>query len=338
MKTLLILIFAASLSAMGAACVPEQSDDDTDIDGTPQPDFEPGMDPQPGMNPGPQPGCDCVGAQICQAGACVDVALPQPGPEINTEADPGCAGQTIAFVSGLVIDENSNPVVGAKAQSCMRVNPTGQLLCLQPGDTGADGTFSVAIPDSARCVDEVTSRVLQPLANRATQYCLNPLPQSTILQVEEPIVLYSTEPATTVPSGAGTVVFADGMEIDVDPALLFSDITKVAAGKVDPSARGLCFLEGEPTPDALYTFSPEADVVDGTFPIRVPNDKGLAAGAKVDLFVLGGLDCHLADGSLVEEAHWEQYGTGTVDPSGAFIASDAGSHLPCMTWFGYQAQ
>ena len=91
-------------------------------------------------------------------------------------------------------------------------------------------------------------------------------------------------------------------------------------------------------PDGLWAFWPESAVDGVGFPVRIPNTGNLAAGTQVDLFVLGGLECNLDDGTHVPEGVWSQYGTGTVRADGAVIESDAGSGLPCFTWFGYRAR
>ena len=36
-----------------------------------------------------------------------------------------------------------------------------------------------------------------------------------------------------------------------------------------------------------------------------------------------------------QEGEWVPFGTGTVSADGTTIESDAGSGLPCLTWFGY---
>jgi hypothetical protein len=64
---------------------------------------------------------------------------------------------------------------------------------------------------------------------------------------------------------------------------------------------------------------------------------GLAPGAQVNLYVMGGLSTKVND-EPVPEGEWAMYGTGTVDAEGAFINSDEGSLLPTLNWVGYAAQ
>jgi hypothetical protein len=251
----------------------------------------------------------------------------------------------VSFIAGYVVDDGDRPVSGAKAQACLRNANSGDLLCLSPADSGADGTFGIVVPDNARCSSEVTARVLVPGTDRSTMYCHIALPAegSTVISNTESIVLYPTTRATDLPeegvvTDERTVTFADGLQIDVIPDIFFGageGYAGLAVGEI--AAEDLCFMEGK-TADAIYAFSPEGDVLDGAFPIRVPNKTGLAPGAKAVFSVLGGLDCHLPDGELVPEAEWTDYGTGTVDEAGEFIVSDDDGHLPCFTWFGYRAQ
>ena len=42
------------------------------------------------------------------------------------------------------------------------------------------------------------------------------------------------------------------------------------------------------------------------------------------------------DGTMVEEADWEQFGTGNVTADGTFITSNAATPLPYLSWFGYR--
>ncbi len=105
----------------------------------------------------------------------------------------------------------------------------------------------------------------------------------------------------------------------------------------NPVADPPCFAEGLDLL-GLYAFAPEVAVLGATggFPIRIPNVHGLADGTRVDLFVLGGLDTFLPDGTQVHEAAFEAYGTASV--SGGMIVRDVGSELPYLSWLGYRVR
>ena len=57
-----------------------------------------------------------------------------------------------------------------------------------------------------------------------------------------------------------------------------------------------------------------------------------ASGTDVSLWVLGGLDCTLANDTHLEEGDWHRFGTATVSGDGSRIEGDP---LPCLNWVGY---
>ncbi|MEZ4465668.1 MAG: hypothetical protein R3F43_14640 [bacterium] len=156
-------------------------------------------------------------------------------------------------------------------------------------------------------------------------------------------MLFPTTPARVIPpyapgDEARDVIFPDGTALlGLVPNDYFgSDYEAMGMRRIDPAARGLCFLGAEtPAPAGVIAFYPEGDLA-APIGVRVPNDLGLAAGASVVFSVLGSLDCTLPDGGHVAEAEWEDIGTGTVTADGAFIESDAGTGLPCINWMGYR--
>jgi len=190
-------------------------------------------------------------------------------------------------------------------------------------------------------------RVLHPRMTRATLYCdvdLSAL-DGAGLRIEAPFVLFPTAPATELPptgddQAPRTVVFADGLELrEVIPRLFYATAESyeaLSAWRVPTSDRGLCMLRGVPAMDGLYAFYPEGDVTGGVYPVSIPNATGLPAGAEVELFVLGGLDCTLLDGSLLSEGVWQSVGAAHVSADGATVDSDDGVGLPCLTWLGYR--
>lgn len=270
----------------------------------------------------------------------VDTGLDTPGPESCEDL----GGRLVQQVRGTIVDESGTPIEGAKAQVCIRGAGGGALVCLRPGDTDAQGGFDIGVPQINQCMDEMTLRSLVPSQPYATTYCHVPLEgaQTTMDLTGSPFVLFGTTPPTTLPDrGDGTqtvtVVFADGLEVDVRPEALSgvaSEYDRMSASRVDPTSDGLCFLSVDNVPDRLYAFLPEVDILNDAFDVRIPNDDGLAAGTEVELWVLGGLATTIQGGGSVREAEWEPYGTGTVDADGAFIAAPAGFHT--FNWFGYR--
>jgi hypothetical protein len=246
-------------------------------------------------------------------------------------------GTRVAEVVGSVHDEAYDPIPEAKAQVCSRQAGGGTLLCLPPSTTASDGTFAIGVPSPAQCMERAVMRVVLPEASYATAYCIQDLP------LDDPIsfTLHRVDPANALPPRgdpevARTVRFADGLELDMTPAELSpsSGYESLAARRFDPRAPGICFLDDPSHVRALYAFAPETTVRAAGASVRIPNADGLSPGAEVPLFVLGGLGCERADGTLIDEGEWEQFGTGTVSEDGAFIV---GAGLPCLTWMGHGA-
>jgi hypothetical protein len=274
------------------------------------------------------------------------VAEPVENPPANNGE---CRATFVGAFRGWIADQSGYPVRGAKAQACVIVEPGSTLICLRPADVDDNGVYTVSVPENSACISSVAMRVLKPGAGLATNYC-NEVPADVVgadgvIRTTDPYVIYPTDPAAEVPEGAlddtVTVRYEDGLEVDVTAARYFptsGSLSQARARKIDPADRGLCFLEGQPAPDGLYAFWPEAAIDDAGYPVRIPNTDGLAAGAKVSLFVVGGLECGTEAGVHIPEGEWFEFGTGTVTADGATIASDAGSELPCFTWLGYKAQ
>jgi hypothetical protein len=214
-------------------------------------------------------------------------------------------------------------------------------------DTDVSGAFTVNIPEDLQCLESAVVRVVVPGTSTTTSYCdVDIEGQGPTVEVSAPFVIYETTPATTIPpvgdaTAERTVVFADGLEIDIVPDRFASlnydvnDYTLLAAARLDDVAADQCFSADDPAFDGLYAFSPEADVDDASFAIRIPNTTGLAAGTSVSLFVLGGLLTSVPpDDTQVHEGEWYEYGTGVVAAGGEIIEAE----LPYFSWFGYRAQ
>ncbi len=339
------LLFVTTILLLTAvACSDPQETTDGDFPTTtPTPDMTPGpavnpgpmVDPGPAMNPEP--------SVTPEPGPAEPIMPTLPTPTIDTTPAPGCGGDWAAFVAGWVIDDSNRPISAAKVQLCTRQSPSGMLLCLRPSDSVADGTYAIEVPESSRCVTEATMRVLVPNNDSATMYCHIDTANAAngALNVNNPMVLYNTQRPMALPpmgdeSMPRTVTFPDGLEMTVTPGELYvagEGYDGLAVTRVEDTSQ-LCFIPPGAPPAGVYGFSPEGDVEGAGIPLRVPNTTGLAAGTTVSLYVLGGLDCRVG-GELVPEGEWFRFGSGTVDASGQFVVTDAGSELPCLTWFGY---
>lgn len=276
----------------------------------------------------------------------VDSGQPEDAGEvdggIDLTRDPSCTqGSWVVIVDGVLQDE-VGAGVEAKAQVCIRVAPSNNQICLRPADSAPSGEFSVVVVESARCMQSMVMRAVAPGTSYAASYChVDVSADEPIVDIPDPVVLYDTVPAQTLPPAGQTdqprtVVFEDGLELEVTPDDFFGDYSMLASKKVLANQPRPCFLPAGEAFDGVYALGPEEDISGDGFPVRIPNETNLAPGTVVDLYVLGGLFCQLPGApEPIEEGRWEQYGTATVNATGDFIE---GGRLPCVNWFGYKAQ
>ena len=297
----------------------------------------------------------------------IDPNAPLPTPTHTTLSPPaeidalkeapmieGCQGVYMTEIRGWVVDEVGAPLEAAKVQVCVRVYPSGELLCLMPGDTRANGYFSVEIPESARCMSEATLRTLIPREAFASMYChtnLSDLSEDTVLRLHDPIVLYETRPAISIDESTGaderSLTLMGDLTLTADPDTIYGPTFEEISGRPVPvDAPGLCFLdsesaepEEEPTPpmiDGVFTFYPEGDIVDAVATLTFPNTAGAPPMSEVALYTLGNLDCSiLGQVEGLEEGDWAQFGVGVVDEGGMWVEVNIDNGLPCLSWFGY---
>jgi hypothetical protein len=269
---------------------------------------------------------------------------PGPGLEgVDPTVPSGCTGTWIVGVRGRVEDTDRQGLGAVRTQVCATPAGSDLLLCLVPPTTDAAGDFAIVVDDlRARCVDRMTMRALLPGSAHATTYCeLALTPTDSVLDLPDPLVMFETRrpeclPPRGDPAAPRTVTLADGVELlDLRPEQI-DDYEALAGGRHDIT--GSCILSRAPPGGfaGTYGFRPETDV-DGGIAVRIPNDAGLAPGASVDLYELGGLATTLADGTSVEEGEWARIGTATVSADGATIESDPGTRLTVLTWLGWTA-
>jgi hypothetical protein len=290
-------------------------------------------------------GGDDAQRSMCEEPPPVRDPILDPGPGlagIDRTADPGCTGQWVVGVEGRVEDPAGVGIPGARTQICV-LPVGGSLLCLLPPTTDASGAFEAVVTDpAARCAERITMRVLLPASINATSYCeLELTPTDAVVSLTDPLVVFGLErPACLPPEGdptePRTVTLADGLELVGLRPEQIHDYDQLAAARHDLG--GQCMLRRAPAGDFLgaYGLRPETDV-DGGVGVRIPNATGLAAGASVDLYLLGGLASSLADGTAVEEGEWARFGTGTVSGDGRTIESDPGTRLTVLNWIAYRA-
>jgi hypothetical protein len=326
MKNLILASLIASVSAIGCGdSIGEPGPADTGTDtiedmGGDTPDEDTALDVTPDAEP--------------------EVAV-DTGPDVDPRDE--CEVDWVEEVRGSVVDDAGAPVDGAKAQLCVHIGaPDGNLICLRPEDTDSDGRFAITTPNSTRCVSNGSMRVFKPGSTFATTYC--PIDTASddagILEISDAVVLFETQPVAELPAygdaaSARAITFPVGLEIEeFVPEQLGFEFTEDAynnlgAARVAPGTAGLCFVDGEI--EGLIAFTVEANL-ERSIAFALENVDEYAAGASIDLFVLGGLQTTIEGGDHVPETEWMHYGQGTVSDDGATIVG----RLPAFTWLGYR--
>jgi hypothetical protein len=105
-----------------------------------------------------------------------------------------------------------------------------------------------------------------------------------------------------------------------------------------------CFLPAGEVPDALFALTPDwlGFAAPGGLKVAFDNGKGLPAGSKVTLYVVGSLDTKIrpleGQATVVPVGQWTELGGATVSADGKTIVSDPGSGLPGLGWIGWKAE
>jgi hypothetical protein len=270
--------------------------------------------------------------------------------ELDRTPDPACEGIWLAGIRGRVVDVAGEGVAGATVQHCLRLHD-GRFVCTAPPQnedgslrlemTDDEGWYAYVFDEEVRCVDELAVRVLHREQDLGTTYCHVPLaPERSVQLLPRPAVMYAVAPPAELPPlGDETtprdVTFEGGVVLtDVIPDRLFDgDYEDLRGGFVSPEEPRPCFLTEGDELLGLFAFAPEIGSGE-PLGLRLPNDAGLAEGAAVELLALGGLDTVRPDGSQIEEADFEPFGTATV--MGDAIVSDPGVAVPSLTTIGWR--
>jgi hypothetical protein len=262
----------------------------------------------------------------------------------NLAAVALAAGTWVAAVYGRIVDTRGDGVEGAFAQHCLRLHD-GRFVCTAPAMSLASGWYVQVFDEELRCVDEIAIRASKPGAGFSTTYCHIPLePDDGVQLLPHPAALLDVAPPAALPpvgdpAAPRDVAFEGGVTLTgVVPDELFGGDYEDLAGSSVPLTPAIdyrpCFLgEGEELL-GLYAFAPEVEPLTPVG-LRVPNDAELPDGTKVTLYALGGLATLRPDGTQIEEADFEAFGTATVQ--GDAIVSDEDVRMPALTWFGWRA-
>lgn len=257
--------------------------------------------------------------------------------------DPSCplTDAWIAEVHGRVVDESEGAQDNARIVFCIRHDLSSQsesAACLSPTPTHAGGEFTISVPEDQRCMQRAAVRIYLLPPTTSTTFCVVELSTTETTLELGPFTMFATDPPATLPPEDDrgverTVVFSDGLELDVTPQDYFAEYGNLAATVLDPDNSGFCFGDATAGFTRVYAMKPEGDLRAGVaFSMRIPNSEGLPAGSAVNLYILGGLGYDLADGTVVHEGEWQAYGTATVSGDGSIIE---GAALPFINWFAY---
>lgn len=257
--------------------------------------------------------------------------------------DPSCPASWVVGVTGRIQTAAGVGVEGARPQLCVRLHPDDVLVCLSPPATDANGDFAIVVPAELRCMTRAAMRAIAPRMPLATTYCpVHFAPGAgPIVAIAEPYVLHPVEPAVVPPIGDEVaqrdVAFPGGLVLTLAPVDLpmAGDYEALSGGAVEVAATG-CFA-GDLAPDGAYAFDPETSV-DAGAAVSIPNSTGLAAGTEVDLYVLGGLETRLIDGTQVEEGVLGRVGPATVSADGTAIVGGPDSRLPYLSWLVWKVR
>lgn len=247
---------------------------------------------------------------------------------------PACEVEPVDVVRGRVIDALGAPVERARPQLCVRLAEDDRLVCLMPPFTDAEGGFEIRVPADVRCMRSAAMRVLVTGGSYGTSYCpIELMPRAGVLELSEDVelfeVLRASLPAYGDPSAAREVPLGDALVVTLAPESIGdeADYARLGAVRVDPArscvpaARAL---------DGLIVSMPEKRLA---APFRLLAT-GLPAGSAVELFVIGGLDTQLPDGTVVPEAELARLGAGTVSDDGT-ITPEPTVLLPQLGWLGW---
>lgn len=274
------------------------------------------------------------------AGVVDDAGVVPDGGVEDLTRDPSCPVDVawVTEISGRVVDEAAAGFAQVVVQLCARTNED-QLLCLRPTTSLDDGAFAVEVSANARCMERATMRVVKPLTDTTTSYCSVPLTaDASTIALPTPYAVLATTRASTLPPAGDVdaeraVAFAGGLSLTVVPSTLPTDTYERLAARVldDVNDAPACLREGAPAMSTMVGFSPELEVAGAGLTARVPNTANLAAGTSVPMYALGSIDCRRADGSLLEEGHWDHFADGVVSADGSSIEV---AGVPCLTWLG----
>ena len=254
------------------------------------------------------------------------------------------APYSVSCVGGTVVDETGAPLSDQPVVVC------AGLRCVA-GRSDSDGWFAVSVGLSGLYS---IGLYFPPSTPRLTPFCSFPDLCDDAVHLCNEFVLYPAPTAgVTVPTGTlvadlrieasdgGALVIPAGAEVVLPiEAEGWLALTRFPLEEHVP-----CFVDPANLPLALYAVTPSDDlVIEGgsSFDpvlapagIDVPNETGLAAGAEVDIYVVGGV--HAIEAGMTE-GEWRSWAVATVTPDGTRIRTAPGVGIAYLTWFAIYAR
>ena len=335
-RILLALLLLTPLGACSdddvAHDVPDGADDGEATPDVPGPDADADgdADDAPGeVDPADDGGSEIPAVCAEPTGSCVDDSCHPPPFDVH------CVGGTVRDETGAPLGNQMVALCAAGRCYSARSRP--------------DGWFTASIPASVTAIDELalyfpsdpprhspfcrTTALCDGTVELCTDFRLYPAPATG---VELPFGALSTEVRVEASDGAALVLPAG---VEVLPPIGAEQ--RLALSRFPLAEHVPCFVDPTDLPAALYVVTAlDTEVIEpGTMTdpvlrpagLDLPNDSGLAAGAVVDVFVLGG--AHPQHAGLAE-GEWAASATATVSTDGTRIRTAAGEGLAYLTWFG----
>jgi len=279
--------------------------------------------------------------------------VPPCTPPSTACLDSAChaAPYGITCVGGSVADETGVPLADQAVALC------AASRCLF-SRSDAEGWWTVRIPATITSIESLAlyfPTSAPPLPARHSPFCRFSDLCDDALHLCNDFRLYAA-PTTGAEVGTGALAAEVRAEASDGAALVFPAGVEVllpigveelwvALSRFPLAEHVPCFIDPANPPLALYVVTPvDSEVIEpGTMTdpvlrdaaLDLPNDTGLAAGAVVDVWVLGG--AHPADAGL-EEGEWRALTTAAVTADGRRIRTAPGEGLGYLTWFGIYAR
>ncbi len=247
------------------------------------------------------------------------------------------------LLSGRIVRDGA-PVPGGVIQVCS-VRSEEDILCLIPKLADASGEFSLTLAldgNGGRCNDRLKLRAYDVNTPGASTFysmlesddievALGDLPLN---EGEAP----SLHPKLCDEGDSRSVDFDSGLGLDIIPAnveFLTGALDKclgysgLSAREVSPAMQNGLFYYDDISPDTLWAFSPEIDVLSDSIPIHFPNTINAGGSDVVEVYVYGGVKTTLSDNTLMDQGKWAMVGEASLNEDGLI---DLPEGLPSLSW------